>query len=128
MKTKAICSAVLIVLASVMLGWTKAPQPTVTRVVVIAKPKNYHGPCPTTVEFVGTIFVSHPSKVEYRWERSDGAMGSRQFVDIRSAGQGVTDTWRLGTPHKDLDGWVRLHVLAPTGITSNDATFEVHCR
>ena len=101
---------------------------TVTKVVVIAKPKEYSGPCPATIEFTGTIFVSHPARVEYRWERSDGAAGQRQFVDIRSAGQGVKDTWRLGTPGRSFDGWVRLHVLAPTGITSDDAPFRVRCR
>lgn len=127
MKTKAILSAVLIVSAGAMLTWARAPQSTVTKVVAVAKTKNYHGPCPTDIQFVGTIFVSHSARVEYRWERSDGAMGGRQSVDIHSAGQGVSDTWHVGAPGKSLNGWVRLHVLAPTGITSNDATFEIHC-
>jgi hypothetical protein len=105
-----------------------APIPTVTKVVTIAKPKRYSGPCPTTIEFVGTIFVSHPARVEYRWERSDGATGSTQTVDIRSAGQGVKDTWRIGTPGKSFSGWVKLHVLAPTGISSDAATFDIRCQ
>jgi hypothetical protein len=102
---------------------------TVTRVGIVAKPKVYNGACPADLEFVATIFVSrHPVAVEYQWERSDGAKGERRRIEIRSAGQGVTEMWRVGAPGKHMEVWERLHVLAPTGISSAEATVRVNCR
>jgi hypothetical protein len=54
-------------------------------------------------------------------------MGPREFVDIRSAGKGVTTTWQVGTPRRNFSGWEKLHVLAPTGIISNQAAFQIKC-
>src|SRR5262249_49776799 len=105
-----------------------AAERTVTRVAIVARPATYTGPCPATLQFTATIFVSHPSFVEYQWERSDGARGERRRIDIRSAGQGVTDTWRLGAGHQTKVVWERLHVLAPTGISSPEAHVRLSCR
>ncbi len=106
-----------------------AQQRTVTKVVAVAKPKVYGGPCPAEIQFIGTIFVSHhPVMVEYRWERSDGAMGETQKVEIRSAGQAVYETWTLGAQGKQYRVWEKLHVLAPTGIASAPAVATVTCR
>jgi len=101
---------------------------TVKRVAIVANPKLYDGRCPATLNFTATIFVNHPSFVEYRWERSDGARGPKQRIDIRSAGQGVTDTWTLGSGRQRMVVWERLHVLAPTGISSPEARVRVSCR
>lgn len=102
---------------------------TVTRVGIVAKPKSYRGDCPTTIEWIATIHVSrHPARVTYQWERSDGAHGPRQEVEIDSAGRGVSDTWELGGPGMHKVVWERLHVLAPTGITSPEARVKVECR
>ena len=91
-----------------------AQEHTVTKVAVVAKPKVYHGPCPAEIQFVGTIFVSkHPVTVEYQWERSDGAKGERQKVVIRSAGQGVYDSWRLSASKSHMKVREKLHVLMP---------------
>lgn len=128
MRIKQTLIASLLFLSSLPPALVRAQEHTVTKVVAVAKPKEFDGQCPVTIEFTGTIFVSrHPARVTYRWERSDGAEGPRETVDIRSAGQGVTTTWQFSTPRRNFDGWERLHVLAPTGITSNDATFRVHC-
>jgi len=105
-----------------------AAQHTVTKVAIVAKPRSFSGPCPATLQFTATIFVSHPSKVTYVWERSDGAKGPRQTIDIRSAGQGVTDTWTLGAGRQHMVVWERLHVLAPTGISSPQGRVSVTCR
>ncbi len=127
MKIRHAFLVVMVLLACLFLAAAEAQQYTVTKVVAIAKPSTYLGPCPTTIEFVGTIFVSRPGRVEYRWERSDGAMGPREFVDIRSAGKGVTTTWQVGTPRRSFNGWQKLHVLAPTGIISNQASIQIKC-
>jgi len=105
-----------------------ASQRTVTKVAIVAHPKSFSGRCPATLQFTATIFVSHPSKVTYVWERSDGAKGPRQVIDIRSAGQGVTDSWTLGAGRQHIVVWERLHVLAPTGISSPQARVSVTCR
>ena len=106
-----------------------AAEHTVTRVGIVAKPKSYHGDCPTTIEWIATIHVSHhPVKVTYQWERSDGAHGQRQEVEINAAGMGVSDTWELGGPGMHKVVWERLHVLAPTGISSPEAHVKIECR
>ena len=104
-------------------------QRTVTRVGIVAKPRAWDGPCPADIEFVATIHVSrYPTWVEYQWERSDGAKGPRRRVEIRSAGRGVSDSWRLGGRRWRRVVWERLHVLAPTGIYSPEARATVNCR
>ena len=106
-----------------------AQQRTVTRVGIVAKPRSYVGECPATLEFIATIHVSHhPVRVEYQWERSDGGRGRREVIEIRSAGQGVTDSWTLGRHGERRVVWERLHVLAPTGISSPEARVRLDCR
>ncbi len=123
-------SVVVVGLAVLYFGWLlPAQRRMVTKVVTVAKPESYNGPCPTKLAFTGTIFVSrYPATVEYQWERSDGARGERQRVEIRSAGQGVTETWWLNAPGKHLQVWEKLHLLAPTGMSSDPATVVVNCR
>ena len=102
---------------------------TVTRVGIVAKPRVYNGSCPATIDFIGTIRVSrHPARVEYEWERSDGGRGRREVVEIRSAGQSVRESWTLGRPGEHMTVGMRLHVLAPTGISSPEVRVRVNCR
>ena len=102
---------------------------TVTRVGVVAKPQVYTGPCPATLQFIGTILVCrHPVWVTYEWVRSDGATGPRERVEITSAGRGVTTTWKLGTRGEHIHLWEQLHVLAPTNVRSPRAAVQVNCR
>lgn len=105
-------------------------QRTVTGVSIVARPAVYNGPCPATIQFISTIRVSRfPVMVDYRWERSDGAIGPRRKVRINSAGRGVTDTWTLGSSRgQHFRIWERLHVLAPTGIQSQGQVVTVNCR
>jgi hypothetical protein len=105
-----------------------AQEPTVTKVVAVVNPKSFSGDCPAELKFTGTIFVSrHPVSVTYEWERSDGARSGRKTIEIRSAGQGVSETWKLGARGETKTVWEKLHVLAPTGISSNEATVQVRC-
>ena len=127
MNTRRAFLVAMIFLAYLLQPTAVAQQYTVTKVVVIAKQKTYIGPCPTNIEFLATIFISRPARVEYRWERSDGTAGSREFVDIRSAGKGVTTTWRVGTPRRVFSGWEKLRVLSPNAISSNRAAFQIKC-
>ena len=102
---------------------------TVTSVGLVAKPRSYSGPCPATLRFIGTIRVRrYPVWVDYQWERSDGARGQRQRIRIDSRGRGVSETWRIGGRHEHMQVWERLHVLAPTGISSPAVRVNVNCR
>lgn len=121
--------AVIIVLFAAAVALIAQPVRTVSRVAIVAKPKVYSGPCPADLQFIATIFVNrYPVNVTYQWERSDHAVGARKTITIRSAGQGVTDTWHVGTGHQHLNVWERLHVLAPTGIRSPEGRVTVSCR
>lgn len=101
---------------------------TVSGVGIVARPRKYDGPCPATIEFIATIRVTHPSRVTYRWVRSDGAEGPKRVVDIHGAGQGVTDSWTLGRGRQNMRIWEQLHVLAPTGIRSARQVVQLRCR
>jgi hypothetical protein len=113
----------------VLLIATAAHAQTVTRVGIVAKPKNFSGRCPAEIQFIGTIRVSrHPVEVEYVWERSDGARSERHRTVIRSAGQGVNEYWTLGARGMRKVVWEQLHVLAPTNIRSARVPVRVNCR
>lgn len=128
MHRKRIAAAAAACLVAVAFA-AHAQHRTVTRVGIVAKPKSYTGTCPATLEFIATIHVSHhPVRVEYQWERSDGGRGRREVVEIRSAGQGITDSWTLGRNGERRVVWERLHVLAPTGISSPEARVRLDCR
>jgi len=104
------------------------PKSTVTKVVAIAKPKSFKGPCPAEIQFVGTIFVKNPPvTVEYQWERSDGATGERKRLEIGSAGEGVYDSWKLGEGKQHMHVWERVHVLSPRNVLSGKASASINC-
>jgi hypothetical protein len=86
---------------------------------------SFTGACPKTFTFSGTIATSGPATVTYRWERSDNAQSPIQTLTFAAAGsQTVTETWQLGATYS---GWERLHVLTPSDLLSNQATFNLTC-
>ena len=116
-------------LAAVVPAPAASSTRTVTKVAAVVNPKSWNAPCPATLKFTGTIFVSHhPATVTYRWERSDGAQGQVQTLTINASGEGVTDTWTLGAGKEHKRVWEKLHVLTPTGVSSNAASIQVNCR
>ena len=118
-------SPVLVLLIAVAVF---AQGPVVNHVAIVAKPKVYTGPCPASMQFVGTIFVNRqPAKVTYRWERSDRATGPVQTIVIRAAGQGVYTTWQLGKAPQTYHIWERVHVLAPENVYSPPGNATVNC-
>src|SRR5438105_1477597 len=124
-----VAGAALLALVAVARHGAAQQEHTVTRVGIVANPRIFNGACPAQIRFTATIMVSrHPVAVSYQWERSDGASGRREQVQIRSAGQGVSTTWRLGAAGQHLTVWEKLHVLAPTGITSDSAPVRINCR
>lgn len=119
----------LLTLVALVICAVSLDAQTVTRVGVVSKPQVYTGPCPAPLEFIGTIHVSrYPVRVTYVWERSDGAVGPRETVVIRSAGRGVSDSWQLGGRGQHLRVWEQLHVVAPSNVRSPRAIARVNCR
>jgi hypothetical protein len=103
-------------------------QPAINHVVAVARPQAYDGHCPAAIAFIGTIFVNHPARVSYRWERSDHATGPVQTVEIRSGGREVQTQWQLGNPRGQVfHGSETLHVLSPGDSYSNPAEFTLVC-
>jgi len=88
-------------------------------------PSFYSGNCPTTVTSNGVIIANGPGTVSYRWEDSEGGIKPTESVYFSSAGsQSVSTSWPIG-----LSGtfWVRLRVLSPSEVLSNQATFTLSC-
>ena len=106
----------------------QAQPRTVTRVGLVVRPQAHRGTCPATFNFFGTIHVRHPARVEYEWERSDGGRGPRHVVDVHGARQTVRESWTLGAPGERRTEWMRLHVLAPTAISSPTVRVRLDCR
>jgi hypothetical protein len=104
-------------------------QPVIYRLVAHASPPAYDGPCPAVIAFTGTIFVHHPARVSYRWERSDGAAEPVETVQIDDADIDVKTEWQLATPRGQvLHGSEVLHILSPGDFYSNPAQFTLVCR
>jgi hypothetical protein len=60
----------------------------------------------------------------YRWERSDGVVSPETVIAAEKAGTySASESWTLsGTNYA---GWVRLHVLSPSDMASNQAAFTL---
>jgi hypothetical protein len=106
----------------------QAQERVVTKVVVESKADMYKGACPTELKFTGTVFVSrHPITVTYQWERSDGTTTTEK-VEVASSKRSLTSTWKVGTAGQSATVWEKLHVLSPTGISSDAANVTLNCQ
>jgi len=106
-----------------------AQVPPVNHVTAIARPSQYDGRCPASIEFIGTIFMNDQATVSYRWERSDGATGPVQTVHVANPRQVAVVRWQLSRPVGEVfQGAETLHVLSPGDFHSNPAQFTLVCR
>jgi hypothetical protein len=127
-QSRGVRQGVLVIgfLASIA-GSSPAWAASVTYLTAAADPVHYKGPCPGSVRFVGTIHVSGPMTVSYRWERGDGGVTPPRKVSISGRSQNVETVWRLGTRAKAVRGSMRLRVLDPESLYSGEASFTVAC-
>ena len=95
----------------------------VTKMVILAVPSEYKGPCPHTIRFIGEIAFDGPGKMVYNIDRSDGAKLSegRQLSFAGAGTKKVEYEWAIG---KSLMGWVELD---SGNMRSNKAEFKVDC-
>jgi hypothetical protein len=116
-------------LAACVIGPSALAESAINTVVAVANPHRYEGRCPASVQFVGTISVNQPTRVSYRWERSDRATGRVETVVIQGRGHSVSTTWQLSRPRGAVfQGSETLHVLSPGDYHSNPAEFTLVCR
>jgi hypothetical protein len=110
--------------AAATMAATPAPKlGQVTRMSLRAVPREYRGPCPKVIRFIGEITFDGPGKMLYHIERSDGAKPTNA-KEVSFAGAGtkrVDDTWEI---RKSYTGW---ELLASASMRSNKAEFTVNC-
>lgn len=74
--------------------------------------------CPFKIQFKAVVTVDKPTKITYRWERSNGDVLPTQTFDVKSAGAPVevtpVDSWSVGMAGQTFRGAETLHVLTPT--------------
>jgi len=85
--------------------------------------------CPQTFNFTGSITTNGGGIVNYKWVRSDGSESPVQALTFFAAGtQNVApDSWTLGAPGFNFNGWARIEVLAPNSLSSPQANFMLNC-
>ncbi|HZQ05804.1 MAG TPA: SdrD B-like domain-containing protein [Anaerolineae bacterium] len=105
-----------------------APPFSVTNVSAFVSPTS-STTCPQTFTFNGAITTNGAGNVTYQWQRSDGSLTPTQVLTFLGAGtQNVApDSWTLGVPGFNFNGWDRIQVLTPNNITSAQATFTLNC-
>jgi hypothetical protein len=86
--------------------------------------------CPYKIQFKGQVKVDKPTKITYRWERSDGEKSADLTFDVKTAGTLVdvtpTEALNLGKPGQTFRGAHTFHVLTPTDI-STTTPIKVEC-
>jgi hypothetical protein len=87
--------------------------------------------CPFRIQFKGTVQVDKPTKITYRWERSDGTPFPVQTFDVKTAGAPVevtpTDAWSVGNGAGTFRGAETFHVLTPSDM-STSTPIRVECQ
>lgn len=97
------------------------------KVIVLTASVSPSGPgdCPRQFNFTGFITTNGAGSVTYRWEGSDGSIGTTQTKIFNAPGtQSVTFPWK---PTGSGAFWQRLRVLTPNDAVSNQAEFTQTC-
>lgn len=101
----------------------------VSRIDIVVRPKVFAGKCPGTITWSAVIHVVNPPvHVEYTWERSDGATGPREKLDVTAPIAPISDTWELGGSGDHLAIWEKVHVFTPNETISVSPAAHVNCR
>lgn len=101
------------------------PSFRVTDVNVSVSPTNITTSCPKTFTCTAIITANGAGTVTYRWENSEGGYSPTQTMTFTGAGsQTAYNAWT-----RDTSGnyWVRVRVLTPNELVSNQAGFTLTC-
>lgn len=109
-----------------------AAQRVIGQVKARANYDNWGGACPKEFKFNGTIqILAAPSEVNYRWERSDGAIGPQTVVNVKQGQKiiNVNDSWTLGTSGEKIKIYEILVVESGNQrIKARTKTMPIHCK
>jgi hypothetical protein len=87
----------------------------------------YYSCSPTTFNFSTTITTNAAGTVSYQWLRSDGSTGATKSLVFDAAGSKTTTASWASVPADNYTRWMKLHVLTPNDISSNQASFTISC-
>jgi len=97
----------------------------VTSVTANISPTIFTGSCPKTFTLYANITANGPGTATYRWEREDLRYSDIQNITFNAAGtQTTTLQWDFG---ETSSGWVRVHMLTPSEITSIPVYYTLSC-
>ena len=126
---KMIITSIVVVL---LTGWVENLMAQVTHVSVASIPAGYYiGAGPVTITFHGYIRVNKSCKVAYQWRRSDGVIikGEKtlEFKAKDALVKKVPDyIWMLGKDSTPKEKWIRLEVLSPVKMNSENYIVTVN--
>jgi hypothetical protein len=87
----------------------------------------WQGGCPHRFTFTATITANAAGTATYQWERSDGSADPSKALMFTDAGsQTQTATWDVGSGVNG--GWMRVRILGPNELLSNQSTFTLACK
>jgi hypothetical protein len=107
-----------------------ASHAAVTNVSLAPTVGVYHGDCPATIGFSGSVTVNGPGIVSYVFTRSDGAVDTvtKTLVFFGAGTKSISSSWTLGGPSlPHTKQWKAVKILAPNALESAHANFEVFC-
>jgi hypothetical protein len=97
----------------------------VTKVEVKAITPTFTGVCPHYFDLIANITANGPGTVTYCWERSDGGASPTQSLIFTGAGTASpTIRW---TREASGSYWVRIRILTPNDMVSDQANFTLTC-
>ncbi|MGA2157629.1 MAG: hypothetical protein ABSG90_00280 [Dehalococcoidia bacterium] len=111
--------------AAITVGSTPPVAFAITNVTANISPTTFTGSCPKTFTLYANITANGPGTATYRWEREDLRYSNIQNVTFNAAGtQTIALTWDFG---ETSAGWVRVHMLTPSEITSLPVYYTLNC-
>jgi hypothetical protein len=87
--------------------------------------------CPVRIQFKGMVRVDKPTKITYRWERSDGTQMPTQTFEVKTADTPVEvkppDVWNAGASGQVFRGAETFHVMTPSDYATT-TPIKVDCQ
>jgi hypothetical protein len=110
---------------------TQSSPANVTNISMGVEPASFTGACPYTFTFTGRFTLNQPATVTYRLEAGTSTPGFTFNLPPEQSGSFPTGNQVLNFTlqfTQSVEGWVRLHILSPVDITSNQANFALTCQ